>query len=110
MSTVVAYMFNTEGRPVVPGALWNGGPGSATNTPLPGLPQVSRSSYIPVDVHRRRTYESDDHGWVEVKSRRNEKSGWRGTKKSNKGRSPVKSTMAELISSLSGRSYLIASV
>ncbi len=110
MSASVAYTFNAEDRPVIPGALWEDGqPGPAPNTPLPGL-VAGKPAYMPLDVHRRRTYESDDHGWTEVKRRRNEKSGWRGTKKNSKGRRPAKMTMDELISSLSGRSYLIAPV
>ena len=107
MSAATAYKFNAEDRPVVPGALWaDGHPGPAPNTPLSGL-IAGKPAYMPIDVHRRRTYESDDHGWTEVKSRRSEKSGWRGTKKSNKSRGPAKMTMDELIASLSGRSYLI---
>lgn len=108
MSAAVAYSFNTEGRPLIPGALWIGGPGPVPNTPLPGI-AAGKPAYMPIDVHRRRTYESDDHGWTEVKSRRNEKSGWRGAKKSNKNRGPAKTTLGELIASLSGKSYLIAS-
>ena len=109
MSATAAYTFDAEDRPVVPGALWIGGPGPAPNTPLPGL-EAGKPAYMPIDVHRRRTYESDDHGWIEVKSRRNEKSGWRGAKKNNKARGAAKMTMEELIASLSGRSFLIASV
>lgn len=94
------YTFNSENRPAVPGALWvDNSPGPAPNTPRPGLPPV------PTNVHYQRPYESDDHGWIEVKSRRASKSGWRGVRKA---RGPARLTMDELVSSLSGRSYLIA--
>lgn len=107
--SVAAYKFNAEDRPQIPGAFWEGGhPCGAPNTPLPGLPKVVYS-YMPVDYYRRRTYESNDHGWVEVKNRRSSKEGWRGSRKGNKSHSPAKPTMDELIISLGGKSYLIAS-
>ncbi len=108
MSAAAAYEFNAEDRPAVPGALWaDGRPGPAPNTPLPGL-RKDTSPYMPLDVHLRRTYESDDHGWQEVKGRGAAKAGWRGSKKT-KTRGPAKMTMDELISSLGSRSFLIAS-
>lgn len=107
MSSTAVYTFNTEGRPAVPGAFWMRGNHTVPNTPLPGISHLTNCGYLPFDVYCRRTYESDDHGWIEVKGRRNERSGWRGTKKSSKGRGTVKMTMNELISSLGGKSYLI---
>ncbi len=107
MSAAAAYEFNTDGRPAIPGATWvDGVPGPAPNTPLPGLP-TPVGAYMPLDYHRRRTYESDDHGWTEVKSRHSNRPGWRGGKKS-KSRSAPKMSMDELVSSLSGKSFLIA--
>ena len=103
-----AYKFNAEDLPKIPGALWaDGHPRDAPSTPLPGLPKVT-CLYMPLDYHRHRTYESDEHGWIEVKSRSSAKAGWRGSKKGKKERGPIKMTMDHLISSLSGRSYLIA--
>jgi hypothetical protein len=104
--SAAAYKFIGDHQRI-PGATWaDGYPGPAPNTPLPGIPTPT-GPYMPLDVHRRRTYESDDHGWVEVKPRRSDKAGWRGAKK-NKSRAPVRQTLEELISSLSGKSYLIA--
>lgn len=106
MSAAAHYKFNTEGRPAIPGALWaDGHPGPAPNVPLPGL-VAGKPAYMPLDVHLRRTYESDDHGWQEVKARRSNKAGWRGAKK-NKTRSQPKMTLDQLISSLGGKSYLV---
>lgn len=109
MSATAAYKFNSENLPKVPGATWvDGRPGPAPNTPLPSLPKVNHP-YMPLDVHLRRTYEDDEHGWQEVKCRHSNRPGWRGSKKS-KGRGPSKTTMGELIANLGGRSFLIALV
>lgn len=104
--SAAAYKFIGDHQRI-PGATWaDGYPGPAPNTPLPGLPQA-QSAYIPLDVRLRRTYESDDHGWQEVRPRRNDRAGWRGSKK-NKSRAPVRQTLDDLITSLRGKSYLIA--
>ena len=100
------YMFSGEARPPIPGAIWaDGRPGRALNVSLPGI-VGNKPAYMPLDVYLRRTYESDDHGWVEVKGRHSNRAGWRGAKKSNRPPAP-KQSLAELLISLSGKSYLV---
>lgn len=100
------YTFAGASRPPIPGATWaDGHPGPAPNVPLPGL-DSNKPAYLPLDVLMRRTYESDDHGWIEVKERRSNRASWRGAKKSRKTAAP-KQTLEDLISSLSGKSYLV---
>jgi hypothetical protein len=105
MSAAAAYTFDAGDRPEIPGATWaDGHPGPAPNTPLPGLP-VKAGAYVPLDVSLRRTYEDDDHGWIEVRRRHSDRGNWRGKK--SRGFNPPKQTLDELLISLGGKSYVV---
>jgi hypothetical protein len=90
----------------IPGATWaDGRPGPARNVPLVGI-DPNQPAYLPLDVIMRRTYESNEHGWIEVKGNHNNRAGWRGAKKSRKAAAP-KQSLDTLIIGLSGKSYLV---
>ncbi len=102
-----AYKFDSGDRPKIPGATWiDGHPGPALNAPSPGI-TASTSAYIPLDVYLRRTYEDDEHGWVEVRRRHSERGHWRGRSKKSRGFNPPKQTLEELLISLGSRSYVM---
>jgi hypothetical protein len=103
---IETYTFAGEKSPSIPGATWaDGRPGPAPNVSLTGLDR-NKPDYLPLDVIMRRTYESNDHGWIEVKGNHNNRAGWRGAKKSRKTAAP-KQSLDELIIGLSGKSYLV---